>query len=66
MLISRGGRVVTTVAGAKAARLRTALVAAEDDQVVQQLLARATGHYRHGNELGGKDAPGRWSELPRH
>jgi hypothetical protein len=66
VLISRGGRVVTTVAGAKAARLRTALGAAEDNQAVQQLLARATGHYRHGNELGGKDEPGRWRELPRH
>ena len=66
VLISRSGRVVTTVAGAKAARLLAALEAAEDEQAAQQLLARATGHYRHGNELGGKDAPGRWRELPRH
>ena len=64
VLISRGGRAVATVAASKAARLLSAIEVAEDDRAVQQLLARATGHYRHGNELGGKDAPGRWRVIP--
>jgi hypothetical protein len=50
VLISRGGRLVTTVAGAAADKLLARLDAAADEPQVQQLLARATGHYRHGNE----------------
>lgn len=51
--VSRGGRVVVTVAGATAHRLAAALERAEergDDTEVQLLLARATGNYRRGNE----------------
>lgn len=48
VLVSRGGRYVTTVSGAKADRL-IALLGADDD-TDQELLARATGNYRRGNE----------------
>lgn len=48
--IRRGGRLVTTLAGARAERLLRAIETAEDDDAVQQLLARATGNYRRGNE----------------
>jgi hypothetical protein len=47
--ISRGGRVVTVVAGKDGARLADRLAAA-DPVRVQHLLARATGNYRRGNE----------------
>jgi hypothetical protein len=50
VLISRGGRLVTTVTGAAAAKLLARLDAATDEPQAQQLLARATGHYRHGTE----------------
>jgi hypothetical protein len=49
VLVSRGGRVVTTVRGGAAARLIGLLERADEAQA-QQLLARATGHYKHGNE----------------
>lgn len=49
VLVSRGGRVVTTVRGRSAVRLITALDRA-DDEGAQQLLARATGNYKRGNE----------------
>ena len=48
VLVSRGGRLIVTVAGAKAERL-VALLGA-DEPSDQQLLARATGNYRRGNE----------------
>ncbi|QJW36377.1 hypothetical protein [Cellulosimicrobium protaetiae] len=51
--VSRGGRVVVTVAGTAADRLAEALeraVARDDEGEVQLLLARATGNYRRGNE----------------
>lgn len=47
VLISRGGRQVTIVRGKAAARLASQLAAAADDQAVQLLLAKATGHYKH-------------------
>ncbi len=47
--ISRAGRVVTTVRGASAQRLLARLAGASDDEA-QQLLARATGNYKRGNE----------------
>jgi hypothetical protein len=48
ILVSRGGRLVVTVAGAKAERLIGMLgVSPVQDQ---ELLARATGNYRRGNE----------------
>jgi hypothetical protein len=49
ILISFEGRVVTTVAGAAAERLATKLRSA-DAAGVQQLLARATGNFKRGNE----------------
>ena len=49
VLVSRGGRVVMTVGGGTAARLIVALQRADDSQA-QQLLARASGSYRRGNE----------------
>lgn len=48
VVVSRGGRVVVTVGGARAAKLAAAL--GRDDDTDQQLLARATGNYRRGNE----------------
>lgn len=46
--IERWGRVVVTVAGADARRLIARL--GRGDDADQQLLARATGNYRRGNE----------------
>jgi hypothetical protein len=48
ILVSRGWRLVVTVAGAKAERLIGMLGA--DPAQDQELLARATGNYRRGNE----------------
>jgi len=48
VLVSRGGRQVVTVSGASAERLIPLL--GVDDQTDQELLARATGSYRRGNE----------------
>jgi hypothetical protein len=49
VLISWEGRLVTTVAGKNATKLITRLETA-DRREVQHLLARATGHFKHGNE----------------
>lgn len=51
VLISRAGRLVTTVRGRAAAALLGRLERADGD-AAQQLLARATGNYRRGNERG--------------
>jgi hypothetical protein len=48
VLVSRGGRLVVTVAGSRAERLIGML--GTDDAHDQELLARATGNYRRGNE----------------
>jgi len=48
VLVSRGGRLVVTVSGAQAARLVALL--GQDPDTDQELLARATGNYRRGNE----------------
>ena len=50
VLVSRGGRQVVTVSGSAAARLIPLL--GIDDDTDQDLLARATGNYRRGNERG--------------
>ncbi len=47
--ISHGGRVVTTVAGQAASRLSERLKGASEADA-QQLLARATGNFKRGNE----------------
>jgi hypothetical protein len=49
VLVSRGGRVVTTLRGAAAERLIGKLHGADEDEA-QHLLARATGNYKRGNE----------------
>jgi hypothetical protein len=49
VIVFRGGRAVMTVGGNDAARLVAALQRADDSQA-QQLLARASGNYRRGNE----------------
>jgi hypothetical protein len=43
------GRQVVTVAGARAGRLSAQLAHADGDET-QQLLARATGNFKRGNE----------------
>lgn len=53
LLISRGGRLVTTVRGGAAAKLLGRLEGASDKDDAQQLLARATGNYKRGNERHG-------------
>lgn len=50
VLVSRGGRLVVTVAGHDAKKLIGAIDSARDEAAVQQALARATGNYRRGNE----------------
>ena len=52
LLVSRGGRTVTTIRGATAAKLLDRLERAADDEA-QHLLARATGNYKRGNERHG-------------
>ncbi len=49
VLVFRGGRQIVTVGGRAGAKLAAQLERA-DDRASQQLLARATGHYKHGNE----------------
>jgi len=49
VLVGRGGKQVVVVAGARGARLAAQLATADDEQA-QQLLARATGNYKRGNE----------------
>jgi hypothetical protein len=49
VLVSRGGRQIVVVGGARGRRLADQLDTGEAP-AAQQLLARATGNYRHGNE----------------
>ena len=49
VIVLRGGRQVVTVGGAAAAKLAAQLARA-DERAAQQLLARATGNYKRGNE----------------
>lgn len=50
VMVSRGGRAVSVVAGDAATRLAAALDSAPDELARQLLLARATGNYKRGNE----------------
>lgn len=52
ILVSRGGRMIVTIAGSQAERLVGLL--GEDEREDQELLARATGNYRRGNERRGR------------
>ena len=54
VLISWQGRVVKTLAGDEAARVRQELAALDDDGV-QLLLAKLTGNFKRGNERSGRD-----------
>lgn len=47
--VSRGGREVAVIGGREAAKLIAKLARASAEEA-QHLLARATGHYRHGTE----------------
>ena len=47
--IARGGRVVTTLAGASARRFLSRVEGA-DEPAAQLEMARATGNYKRGNE----------------
>lgn len=47
--ISREGRTVTTLRGPAASKFLSK-VTSMDDAAAQQLMARATGNYRRGNE----------------
>ncbi|MGI8486296.1 MAG: hypothetical protein ACR2OU_18810 [Thermomicrobiales bacterium] len=49
ILISWQGKLVTTLAGKPAQQLMFKLQAS-DRLEIQHLLARATGHFKHGNE----------------
>lgn len=49
IVVTRGGVQVAIVSGAAAAKLASALQAA-DDNVQQLLLAKITGNYKRGNE----------------
>ena len=55
--ISRGGVVVVEVGGERARTLRAAMDSAADEDARQQLLARATGNYRRGNERQSRFSP---------
>ena len=47
------GRQVTTLSGARAARF-IADIQGADEQGAQLIMAKATGHFKHGNEKLGK------------
>jgi len=49
VLVFRGGRQIVTVGGKAGGKLAAQLERA-DERAAQQLLARATGNYRRGNE----------------
>jgi hypothetical protein len=49
VLVSRSGRQVLVVAGTRGQKLAAQLGSADEEQA-QQLLARATGNYKRGNE----------------
>jgi hypothetical protein len=49
VFISWKGRVVTTLTGEKCRKLQSQLLGA-DERGQQLLLAKATGHFKHGNE----------------
>jgi hypothetical protein len=49
IFIERGGKTVTTLRGKAAGQFLAKAAVADEDQL-QHLLARATGHYKHGNE----------------
>jgi len=53
VFINWHGKQVTTLSGAKASDFITKIEGAEDKQA-QLIMAKATGHFKHGNEKIGK------------
>ncbi len=53
VLIYWRGKHVTTLKGTKAQKF-LAQVAGLDDRAAQLVMAKATGHFKHGNERRGK------------
>ncbi len=53
VFISHHGRVVTTLSGGAAIKFINRIEGA-DESAAQHLMARATGHYAHGNKAGGR------------
>lgn len=53
--IFRGTRLVTTLSGKHATRFLD-IAAAADARELQLLMARATGHFKQGNERAAKNA----------
>ena len=53
VFISHRGRIVTTLSAAAAAKFIKRIERA-DEAAAQHLMARATGHYAHGNKSGGR------------
>jgi len=53
VFVSHGGRMVTTLRGAAAAKFLARIGSAEES-AAQHLMARVTGHYAHGNKPGGR------------
>ncbi len=54
VFISFRGRVVTTLAGASARKFASRVGAASTSEA-QLAMAKATGHFKHGNERQGRD-----------
>ena len=52
--VTRDGRLVSVIGGAKASKLRAGLEHAAGESERQALLAKATGNYRSGNKAGGR------------
>jgi hypothetical protein len=50
VLVSRDGRQIVVLAGAKASKAIERLARARDEEAEQLVLAKATGNYRRGNE----------------
>ena len=53
ILISYRGRLVTTLAGKTASRF-AATIESADSSAAQLAMAKATGHFKHGNERRSK------------
>ncbi len=50
------GRIASTLRGQKAEEFLSEIESSDDDSL-QQLMARITGNYKHGNERTAKDHP---------
>ena len=50
VLVYWQGRIVKTLSGATAEKFSTALDRCDSEHCAQLLMAKATGHFKHGNE----------------